>query len=313
MNILLTMLEIQQKLGPANIHFLNRYVKLIEYRLSNLPTDHSEKHHIFPRCLCEYNDIVHLTIREHFLAHVLLSKAWPQSTQLHQAIAMMRKGRNKHFKSRDYKILKDAARKGRIGKATYFNVMTKQYKKISVTDPDIGIIWFKTFQRIVDGKRTWISDKDERWICSTPVDSMQKYLDTITNEMVVISTTTAIQFPDRFVHCKTGKPHNHSPKGIRMVWCKQTSTFIRIPIEEFNESIHESTILLRNLHSGECKTFPLSHLPIDGWVHANKNRVDVIDRRTGQVTKINTEDYDVDIHEYAIISRRKTKTSSAEF
>jgi hypothetical protein len=46
-----------------------------------------EKHHIVPRCMGGTNDVgnlVLLTGREHFVAHMLLWKAYPENTSLSQ-------------------------------------------------------------------------------------------------------------------------------------------------------------------------------------------------------------------------------------
>lgn len=60
------------------------------------PTDYTEKHHIIPRCMGGTDDTSNLTpllLREHFLAHLLLSKIYPNNLGLLLAIIMMSRRR----------------------------------------------------------------------------------------------------------------------------------------------------------------------------------------------------------------------------
>lgn len=53
------------------------YTTLVENRKSNPPKEYAEKHHIIPKSLGgadTKDNIVHLTAREHFIAHWLLTK-----------------------------------------------------------------------------------------------------------------------------------------------------------------------------------------------------------------------------------------------
>lgn len=70
---------------PHDHRHLTRYINFIKSRI-NVPTTYSEKHHIVPKCLAKeyesfkkhpWNKIL-LSGREHFLAHCMLSKAYPQ-------------------------------------------------------------------------------------------------------------------------------------------------------------------------------------------------------------------------------------------
>jgi len=81
------------------------YDRLIQWRQSNLPTGYFEKHHIIPRCLGgsdEPSNIVRLTGREHFVAHVLLAKI--HGGKLWVAVLRMknRNSQDKYINSRLY-------------------------------------------------------------------------------------------------------------------------------------------------------------------------------------------------------------------
>lgn len=91
----------------ANNKYVNWYVSIIstgivrvdnnipKYKQKQFAEDiigYSERHHIYPRCLCESHrdelnklNIVHLTAREHFICHWLLCKIFPTNRKLMSA------------------------------------------------------------------------------------------------------------------------------------------------------------------------------------------------------------------------------------
>lgn len=55
------------------------YNQLVSKRQQQTPNCYTERHHIIPKCMCGSNkkqNLVRLTAREHFIAHVLLSKIY---------------------------------------------------------------------------------------------------------------------------------------------------------------------------------------------------------------------------------------------
>lgn len=68
---------------PENRHYFNRYIKFITnilYKRPNEKFKDSEEHHILPRSMKGSNkkqNLIFLTYREHFIAHVLLAKSYP--------------------------------------------------------------------------------------------------------------------------------------------------------------------------------------------------------------------------------------------
>jgi len=64
-----------------NMQHFNRYVTFIMTRKMHDEDVYTEKHHVFPRSLCnfvyvnDYSNLIRLTAREHFIAHMLLWKA----------------------------------------------------------------------------------------------------------------------------------------------------------------------------------------------------------------------------------------------
>lgn len=74
------------------MNYEKHYEQLIE-RAKNRNLDcYTEKHHIVPRCMGgndDYSNIVKLTAREHFIAHILLVKIHPKHYGLIKAVNMM--------------------------------------------------------------------------------------------------------------------------------------------------------------------------------------------------------------------------------
>lgn len=87
------------------------YQKLISRAKTREPlTGYKERHHIVPRCMGGTDDkenIVELTAREHFVAHLLLTKMHPDSHKLSYAAIRMTGGNGKQLRSnRLYEWLK---------------------------------------------------------------------------------------------------------------------------------------------------------------------------------------------------------------
>lgn len=74
------------------MNYLSHYNCLIERAKNRANFGTYEKHHIFPKCLGgsdEIENIVKLTPREHFVAHQLLVKIYPNNDKLIYALALM--------------------------------------------------------------------------------------------------------------------------------------------------------------------------------------------------------------------------------
>ena len=93
--------------------YKNIYNRLIAGRRKNTPSGYVEKHHVVPRCMGGGDgddNIVKLTAKEHYVAHHLLCKIYPNNPKLWGAFAAMVWWRGDHQKryipSRIYHILK---------------------------------------------------------------------------------------------------------------------------------------------------------------------------------------------------------------
>lgn len=76
------------------MNYNNIYKKLIDRAKERQTFEYTEKHHIIPKCIGGADDIENiavLTEREHFIAHQLLVKIYPDQKQLAYAAYMMTK------------------------------------------------------------------------------------------------------------------------------------------------------------------------------------------------------------------------------
>ena len=91
--------------------YLNIYNNLINRARNRILETYTEKHHIVPKCFGGTNNkinIVHLTAREHYLAHQLLVKIYPDEYALVFAANMMTKGpKGRRLNNREYGWLKE--------------------------------------------------------------------------------------------------------------------------------------------------------------------------------------------------------------
>lgn len=105
--------ELLLQANPVSIHYLNRYIKLIEH-FQNNPTKekYTEEHHILPKSMFpEYKNekwnLISLSAEYHFLAHRILWEAFrnPQMTYAFWLMSNTKEGNIKF--SKIYKRLKE--------------------------------------------------------------------------------------------------------------------------------------------------------------------------------------------------------------
>lgn len=92
--------------------YLKLYNRLTS--LKNTQNEYYESHHIIPKCLGGSNDqsnLIMLTARQHFIAHKLLIKIYPNNSLLHHAFAMMastNRYQNRVYTSKQYSEMKNS-------------------------------------------------------------------------------------------------------------------------------------------------------------------------------------------------------------
>lgn len=129
----------------SNMDYKKIYEQLINRAHNRHLTGYVEIHHIIPRCLGggdDSNNLVRLTPEEHYTAHLLLSKIYPDNSKLIYAAHMMVTGRasNKLYGwlRRRYAKVCSESQTG-IGNTQYgtrwiHNNITRESKKISKGD-----------------------------------------------------------------------------------------------------------------------------------------------------------------------------------
>ena len=127
------------------------YNALIEQAQKNTSTGYSEQHHIVPRCLGGTDDkenIVRLTPEQHYVAHQLLVKMYPDNQKLVYALNKMTQGRssNKRYgwvRRRWQEVCKQRTgeKNGSYGKSWYYNPDTLENGKFLPEDVPEG--WVK--------------------------------------------------------------------------------------------------------------------------------------------------------------------------
>jgi hypothetical protein len=93
-----------------NLHYYNRYQKFILSidELGHRELPYTESHHIVPKCMGGPNDkhnIIRLSLREHFIAHWLLYKAYPGNYKLSYAFWAMNNRNKESYRKQFFKPL----------------------------------------------------------------------------------------------------------------------------------------------------------------------------------------------------------------
>lgn len=158
------------------------YDRLIERASNRNLTDYTEKHHIIPKCMGgddSQSNIAILTGREHYVAHQLLIKIYPNHDGLNLAAVRMGSNSEEHTNGRSmnrlYSWLRERfaktqsmAMKGEgnpmYGKVWIYNLKLKQSKVIKKTD-ELPDEWqygrVKNFNRPYDPvRKRFINDYD---------------------------------------------------------------------------------------------------------------------------------------------------------
>lgn len=135
-------------------YYYKIYKKFIESRKKIIRDGYIESHHIKPRCFGgadKANNLIALTPREHFFAHLLLYKAFPTNKKIISALSAMAYGNKRKLTSRQYNAIKEATSKKIPSHLELINLYFKQnlsYAKIAkiynVSDMTV-CKWFKHY------------------------------------------------------------------------------------------------------------------------------------------------------------------------
>lgn len=136
-------------------HYYKRlYKKFIDSRRNLIRDGYIERHHIKPRGLGgsdESANLVNLTPREHFFAHLLLYKIYPTNIKIVKGLSAMACGDKKRLNSWQYSFIKSVITKKMPPKSDLENLYCNKnmsYKKIGalykVSDMTV-CKWFKIY------------------------------------------------------------------------------------------------------------------------------------------------------------------------
>jgi hypothetical protein len=117
------------------------YDDLIKSRSNQalLKEEYYESHHIIPRCMGGTDDprnLIKLTAREHFLAHYLLTKIYPQQNKLFYALLCMIRDphNNRRYTSKAHEIAKKQFSKMQSVRQTENNMMWTESAKKKISE-----------------------------------------------------------------------------------------------------------------------------------------------------------------------------------
>ena len=117
-----------------------RYLKFLENcKIANKhKTGYFEKHHIIPKCLNGSDDkanLIKLTARQHFIAHYMLTKCYPDNAKIHYALFAMSwnaETNSRYLNSKHIAIAREAQAKATsIAKQGNTNWLGKKHKTSS--------------------------------------------------------------------------------------------------------------------------------------------------------------------------------------
>lgn len=116
------------------------YDQLIKKRKYILVEGYKENHHIIPKCMGGSNNsvnLVGLSAREHFIAHLLLVKIYPKNRKL--LYPTMRMSYNKKYNSKQYAWLKEQYSKLEFPLETRLKISKKVKEKFSTEEYKIKL------------------------------------------------------------------------------------------------------------------------------------------------------------------------------
>lgn len=150
--------------------YIKQYNKLIERARNRKLESYTERHHIVPKSIGGEDtkeNLVNLTAREHFIAHILLVKIYPKSYAMIKAVMMMTAGHTEHRSmnrvygwlktkhSEEMSRIQTGSSNSQYGKMWISNIEERISKRIQ-KDEEIPFGWIK-------GRNKWyILDKKEK-------------------------------------------------------------------------------------------------------------------------------------------------------
>lgn len=259
-----------------NLHYKNRYDNFIGC-IKNLGnrtlTEYTEIHHIQPKCLKgtdDPNNLIELTLREHFLAHWLLWKSYPDYLPLASAFLQMNH-KNPHLSFKGFQ--------GRITSKTYKELKTSVYNKLREYTTDKVNVRDNQGNLITLSKEEYHKQEQYKFHTTGKIYVLDTHLD----EWVYITSELYSINKDRYKSRMSldGFPHGNSDMDTCIMKYKFLNT-------ETNEIVKmsKSEAKRRNKEYGYKKL-----------VHIQKKNVKCMDK-TGDIYYVPLIDYDPSKHRF---------------
>jgi hypothetical protein len=305
----------------VNYHYKNRYDKFITTikNSGRAVIGYSEVHHIQPKCLKGMNEssnLIELSLREHFLAHWLLWKAYPDYLPLASAFLQMN-NKNPRIEQKGFQ--------GRITSKTYMKLKTEVYETLSAFNTDkvyvkdengvsiclsrnefsSSVYDFHTRGKVyvlnLDTEE-WEYITSEKYKTSTIYKSYVACLnDEILSEKFNLPSHNKI-YIDRLLNEEVSMPRMEAKKlNAEYEVSIQHDKLKKIKKRYIEKINHKTTIII----NGEKKSILSSEYDSSTQIHNNKNKISVFDTTDSKRKKISSEEYYLNPNRYITSSKGK--------
>lgn len=309
-----------------NSHYYTRYQRFSQaLRQRKLPPDAiAETHHMVPRCMGGSDDpdnLVELTLREHYLAHWMLWRAFPENQSLRFAFyAMCNKNFRTSHKKDAYQKIRHSRVYARLKEEFRQAHSERMAGKVRVRDED-GHVREMTSEEyreqdelkfhtsgmtyaidLRSGEKVWIPvesyhQEDYYFRPSEGAWKNSQRIYVLDGEEVRLTYQDYLQLKDQGRDIK-GKFYGdvEKCKNTVVVYDHQTGKNRKITLEQYQQdparyrTATKGQVLARNRVTGESKLIPQDLFDSsDEWVGQTVGLTTVRDRITGQCVQVTTE------------------------
>ncbi len=258
------------------MNYTKHYNALIAKAKTRVLFAYTEKHHIIPRCLGGNNskdNLVSLTPEEHYVAHQLLVKMYPNNTSLVYALNMMTVSSDKCIRNnKKYGWIKrrhQEACKARVGalnpsfgKSWYYNPNTLQEGKFTIDSiPSDWVKGRKSTRQTHKVKPQKICSKCGELLCLRKdicrnTQRINRFISNFTFDKTVLGTSEFYKEYDRVVKLLTDEYVNNSMivEELRLKYNISTNETMRrilISLDIKRRTLREATINYRHSLAGK--------------------------------------------------------------
>lgn len=269
-----------------NLHYYNRYIKFI----NNIPVVNGsvyETHHIHPKCLGGSDDksnLIRLTPRQHYIAHMLLAFAYRDNLSVVSAFCQMA---HKNTRKKTRHILRHRTFSSRI----YQKLKTDFYKMISHYNKGMVNV------RDSDGNLHRISSEEYKNSNYQFHTKGKVYVYSLAeNKMMYISSELYRKNKLEYRHPLSGKSKIYDAE----IWIQDNETGLRSKVSYSEWNIIRNITYSRFGKIKPCKKYKMVKAFTDEWKYktsiARKETFQVFDTTSDKNIIIHKNDYNPEIH-----------------